>query len=119
MDKLSLIDNEEPEEETEQTPWQQDHRSIWTKIFQKRYDYSVTLDCELNLYAFDEPASFQEAINSDVWKNAMQREYDALMKNETWRLVHPPVGTKPIGCKWIYKNKYESYGSLNKHKEDL
>ena len=50
----------------------------------KRYDDFVTLDCELNFHAFDEPASFQEAVNSDVWKSAMQREYDSLIKK--WNL---------------------------------
>ena len=49
----------------------------------------------------------------------MQREYYALIKNGTWRLVDPPIGTKPIGCKWIYKNKYKEYDSLDKHKARL
>jgi len=26
--------------------------------------------------------------------------------------VDPPLGTKLIGCKWVYKNKYKSNGSL-------
>eukprot|EP00253_Pinus_taeda_P026080 PITA_26080 len=46
----------------------------------------------------------------------MQKEYDALIKNDTWKLVDPPFGTKPIGCKWVYKNKYKADGSLDKHK---
>ena len=46
----------------------------------------------------------------------MQNKYDALIKNGTWKLVDPLVGTKPIGCKWVYKNKYKSSGSLDKHK---
>eukprot|EP00253_Pinus_taeda_P012581 PITA_12581 len=49
----------------------------------------------------------------------MQKEYDALIKNDTWRLVDPPFGTKPIGCKWVYKNKYKVDGSLDKHKARL
>eukprot|EP00253_Pinus_taeda_P019453 PITA_19453 len=49
----------------------------------------------------------------------MQKEYDALIKNNTWKLVHPPLGTKPIGCKWVYKNKYKVDGSLDKHKARL
>ena len=49
----------------------------------------------------------------------MQNEYDALIKNGTWKLVDPLVGTKPIGCKWVYKNKYRSDGSLDKHKVRL
>jgi hypothetical protein len=33
--------------------------------------------------------------------------------------VNPPLGTKPIRCKWVYKNKYKSDGSLDKHKAKL
>ena len=87
IDKLSIIDNAEPtlKEETKQTPQEEEvRRSIRTKTFPKRYDDFVTLDCELNFHAFDEPAYFQEAVNSDVWKSGMQRDYDALIKNRGW-----------------------------------
>eukprot|EP00253_Pinus_taeda_P014432 PITA_14432 len=49
----------------------------------------------------------------------MQKEYDALIKNGTWKLVDPPLGTKPIGCKWVFKNNYKVDGSLDKHKVRL
>eukprot|EP00253_Pinus_taeda_P026038 PITA_26038 len=49
----------------------------------------------------------------------MQKEYDSLIKNGTWKLVDPPFGTKPMGCKWVYKNKYKADGSLDKHKARL
>eukprot|EP00253_Pinus_taeda_P028193 PITA_28193 len=49
----------------------------------------------------------------------MQKEYDSLINNGTWKLVDPPLGTKPIGCKWVYKNKYKADGSLDKHKARL
>ena len=49
----------------------------------------------------------------------MQWEYGALIKNGTWRSMDPLIGTKPIGCKWIYKNEYKAHGSLEKHKERL
>ena len=63
-------------------------------------DMDVSFDCEFNL-----SANFEEASTRVEWKEAMQNEYDVLMKNGTWKLVDPPVGTKPIGCKWVYKNK--------------
>ena len=44
---------------------------------------------------------------------------DALIKNGTWKLVYPPFGTKPISYKWVFKNKYRSYGSPDKHKTRL
>ena len=76
----------------------------------------VSFDCEFNLSANFEPTSFEEASTRVEWKEAIHNEYDALMKNGTWKLVDPPVGTKPIGCKWVYKNKYRLDGSLDKHK---
>lgn len=49
----------------------------------------------------------------------MKKEYDALIKNGTWRLEDPPVDIKHIGCKWVYKIKYKAYGSLDKCKVRL
>ena len=62
-----------------------------------------------------EPTSFKEAACHDEWKEAMQKEYDALIKNGAQNLVDPPLGSKPISYKWVYKNKYKAYGSLDKH----
>ena len=33
--------------------------------------------------------------------------------------MDPPYGTKPIGCKWVFENKYRSDGSLDKNKSRL
>jgi len=82
-------------------------------------DMDVSYDCELNLSTDFEPTSFKAATSHDEWKEAMQKEYDALIKNGTWKLVDPPFRTKPIGCKWVYKNKYKTDGSLDKHKARL
>jgi hypothetical protein len=82
-------------------------------------DMNVSYDCDLNLSTNLEPTSFKEAASHDEWKEAMQKEYDALIKNVTWKLVDPPYGTKLIGCKWVFKNKYISDGSLDKHKARL
>ena len=49
----------------------------------------------------------------------MQKEYDALIKNGTWKLVDPPFGTKPISYKWLFKNNDRSDGSLDKPKARL
>eukprot|EP00253_Pinus_taeda_P027385 PITA_27385 len=84
-----------------------------------RVDMDVSYDCELNLSTDFEPTSFKEASSNDEWKEAMQKEDDALIKNDTWKLVDPPLGTKSIGCKWVYKNKYKADGSLDKHKAKL
>eukprot|EP00253_Pinus_taeda_P027245 PITA_27245 len=82
-------------------------------------DMDVSYDCELNLSTDFEPTTFKEVASYDEWKEAMQKEYDALIKNGTWKLVDPPLGTKPIRCKWVFKNKYKADGSLDKHKVKL
>eukprot|EP00253_Pinus_taeda_P033087 PITA_33087 len=79
----------------------------------------VSYDSELNLSIDFELTSFKEVDSHDEWKEVMQKEYDALIKNGTWKLVDPLLGTKPIGCKWVYKNKYKVDGSLDKHKVRL
>ena len=56
----------------------------------------------------EEPATFKEACKSkekDSWIGAMKEEMASLYKNNTWKLVSKQVGTKVIGCRWIFKRK--------------
>ena len=41
----------------------------------------VSFDCELNLSANFEPIYFIENVACDEWKESMQNEYDARIKN--------------------------------------
>ena len=36
--------------------------------------------------------------------------------NDVWTLVEPPEEDKPIECKWIFKRKFNSDGSIDKYK---
>lgn len=49
----------------------------------------------------------------------MQSEFDALLANNTWTLVDPPPNRKPIGCKWVFRVKENTDGSINKYKARL
>ena len=49
----------------------------------------------------------------------MNDEYDALLKNATWRLVPPPVGHNIVGSKWIYKIKQKPDGTVDRYKARL
>lgn len=66
-----------------------------------------------------EPTSYSEAILDDRWVHAMKQEIDALVINNTWEVVDLPVGKKPIGCKWVYKIKYNADGSIERFKARL
>ena len=49
----------------------------------------------------------------------MQTEYDALLKNKTWDLVPSSPSQNLIGCKWIFRTKYNPDGSIARHKARL
>ena len=49
----------------------------------------------------------------------MDEEMAALYGNETWDLVLLPKGKKKIGCKWVYKVKHNSDGSISRYKARL
>lgn len=49
----------------------------------------------------------------------MKEEFDALRKNGSWTLEFLPRGKKIIGCKWVYKIKYNSNGTIERNKARL
>ena len=66
-----------------------------------------------------EPIHLHDALANKDWKEAMDNEYDALMKNKTWHLVPPKHGDNVIDCKWVYKIKRKSDGSIDRYKARL
>jgi hypothetical protein len=66
-----------------------------------------------------EPSIVQEALNHNQWKQAMDSEYNALIKNNTWHLVSPKTGTNIIDCKWVYKIKRRADGTVDRYKVRL
>ena len=66
-----------------------------------------------------EPQNLEEALADKNWKTAMVIEYMALMKNNTWHLVPPQERRNIIDCKWVYKIKRKSDGSLDRYKARL
>jgi hypothetical protein len=46
----------------------------------------------------------------------MEKEYNALITNNTWDLVPHPVGSNVIIGKWIFKHKFNTDGTLEGYK---
>ena len=49
----------------------------------------------------------------------MDEEIDAIAINNTWDLIDFPNDKNCIGVKWIYKNKLNDDGDVEKHKARL
>ena len=49
----------------------------------------------------------------------MEEELKALDENKTWSVVQLPKGKKVVGSRWIYKTKFNSDGSIERHKARL
>jgi hypothetical protein len=63
-----------------------------------------------------EPSSFEEAVGSQVWKDAMMEEYQSIIKNDVWDIVPRPAKKSVVTSKWIYKIKHAPDGSIDKFK---
>jgi hypothetical protein len=59
---------------------------------------------------------FEEEKGRPKWEKAMAIEHESLRKNQTWDLTSLPLGENLIGCKWVYKVKYNANGTLDKYK---
>lgn len=58
-----------------------------------------------------EPPTYQAAMGIPHWRPAMDQEFQALLKNDTWRLVLPQPGLNVIDSKWVFKVKRHANGS--------
>ncbi|BBG99703.1 Far-red impaired responsive family protein, partial [Prunus dulcis] len=66
-----------------------------------------------------EPTCFSQAHKHAEWRSAMTEEINALLKNNTWSLVpHSPLHA-PVGCKWVFRIKRNSDGSIERYKARL
>src|SRR2546430_396664 len=61
------------------------------------------------------PKSFKEAMASRdaaFWKQAVNDEMDSILENNTWVLTDLPIDSKPIGCKWVFRRKHNTTGTI-------
>ena len=70
----------------------------------------------------DEPNTVQEALKgeqSSQWREAMESEYNSLLKNNTWDLVPPAEGKHVVGSRWVLKVKRDEDGCIDRLKARL
>jgi hypothetical protein len=82
----------------------------------KKPDKYSGLIAQLNTVIDSEPSTFADAFKHQVWKDAMNEEYDSILKNDVWTVVPRPHGKYVVTSKWIYKIKHAVDGSIEKCK---
>jgi len=100
--------------------------SVSGKVLYPLLDYLTNSGFSANHIAFiaaildsKEPQHFKDAILIKEWCEAMSKEIDALEANHTWDITDLPHGKKAISSKWLYKLKFNSDGTLERHKARL
>ncbi|WVZ80414.1 LOW QUALITY PROTEIN: hypothetical protein U9M48_027887 [Paspalum notatum var. saurae] len=66
-----------------------------------------------------EPRDVSHALSDPNWVNAMHEELENFERNHVWDLVEPPPNYRPIGTKWVFKNKQGEDGMVVRNKARL
>ncbi|WVZ63073.1 LOW QUALITY PROTEIN: hypothetical protein U9M48_012738 [Paspalum notatum var. saurae] len=66
-----------------------------------------------------EPRDVSHALSDPNWVNAMHEELENFERNHVWALVEPPPNCRPIGTKWVLKNKQGEDGMVVRNKARL
>lgn len=64
------------------------------------------------------PTCISAAQKEEMWRLAYVQEYNALKYVGTWSLVDPTEGQNIVGCKWVFRIKYNPDGTIDRHKLD-
>jgi len=57
-----------------------------------------------------EPSTFEEAVEHREWKDAMNEEYQSIMKNGVWEIIPRLEDKSVVTSMWIYKIKHATDG---------
>ena len=102
-----------PSVQTNQHSMQTRSKSGISKPISK-FCYKAVID-----YTFTEPPTYKIASTYPKWCEAMDAEFQALQRQQTWSLVPAPPNVNLVGCKWVFKLKLNSDGSISRYKARL
>ena len=79
-----------------------------------RFIFAHLLDyhCYITLVTLYKSHTYCKASSDPLWQIVIKEELNALSKNHTWDLVTLSPQKSMVSCKWIYKTKTRSDGSI-------
>ncbi|XP_058777098.1 uncharacterized protein LOC131651452 [Vicia villosa] len=95
------------------TPYPISHFIDYTKLSPSHRIFN------LNISTVTEPTTYATAILYPNWQQAIQNELQSLKDTKTWVLTPLPHNKKAIGCKWVFKHKYNPNGTIEWYKARL
>ena len=91
------------------------------KINSKFHTNRIDEDAQKRPYV--DPKTYEQAIQCTTfgkqWKAAIEEELNSLVTNSTWKVVERPENCNIIGCKWVFKTKYDQSGRIERWKARL
>ena len=83
------------------------------------YNTDISSSFKVTKFDYFEPSCFEQACSDKVWMKDMNEEIYSIVKNDIWELCELTKNRKCIVCKWIYKIKRNSDGSIVRYKARL
>ena len=65
------------------------------------------------------PTCYSTVAKFPEWCTAMEAEFNALLKNNTWSLVPSSRACNIVGCKWVVRIKRRANGTIERYKACL
>nr|GEW13551.1 Gag-Pol polyprotein [Tanacetum cinerariifolium] len=124
--KVSLADQVEPavsltvESVIPTTQVQGDGRTKFIATIHYKTNPDLLQFCLFSCFlSEEEPKKIFDALKDPSWVEAMQEELLQFKIQNFWILVDCPKGVRPIGIKWVLKNKKDKRGILIRNKARL
>ncbi|GKA15956.1 putative ribonuclease H-like domain-containing protein [Tanacetum coccineum] len=80
---------------------------------------AIQVNTRLKIRTQEEPKKITDALKDESWVEATQEELLQFKIQKVWVLVDCPKGVRPIGTKWVLKNKKDERGIVIRNKARL
>ena len=97
------MNDETRERDLSQSEESKDEETVKFRSIHSIYDETNLMCSESYLFSAEEPSTYSSAEKQKVWREAMQEQISAVLKNKTWIVVKPRKEIKPFGVKWAFR----------------